>query len=108
MSWSSMIASRLHDREGKSLTNFQQTLPPRRIGHGRADSQRPLQLRLPHPDGAAHERELERGLLTHLRDLLLELGRGFAFVGSQVPLSWGRIPSISTCSSTTFACTATS
>jgi hypothetical protein len=24
--------------------------------------------------------------LTHLRDLLLELGRGFAFVGSQVPL----------------------
>jgi predicted nuclease of restriction endonuclease-like (RecB) superfamily len=32
------------------------------------------------------ERELERGLLIHLRDLLLELGRGFAFVGSQVPL----------------------
>jgi hypothetical protein len=25
-------------------------------------------------------------LLEHLRDLLLELGRGFAFVGSQVPL----------------------
>jgi hypothetical protein len=35
---------------------------------------------------AAHEREVERGLLTHLRDLLLELGRGFAFMGSQVPL----------------------
>jgi predicted nuclease of restriction endonuclease-like (RecB) superfamily len=34
----------------------------------------------------ARERELERGLLEHLRDLLLELGRGFAFVGSQVPL----------------------
>lgn len=33
------------------------------------------------------ERELERGLLIHLRDLLLELGRGFAFVGSQVPLT---------------------
>jgi hypothetical protein len=28
-------------------------------------------------------------LLTHLRDLLLELGRGFAFVGSQVPLEVG-------------------
>ena len=37
----------------------------------------------------AKERELERGLLTHLRDLLLELGRGFAFVGSQVPLEVG-------------------
>jgi predicted nuclease of restriction endonuclease-like (RecB) superfamily len=37
----------------------------------------------------AHEREIERGLLIHLRDLLLELGRGFTFVGSQVPLEVG-------------------
>ena len=37
----------------------------------------------------AHERDIERGLLIHLRDLLLELGRGFAFVGSQVPLPIG-------------------
>ncbi len=28
-------------------------------------------------------------MLIHLRDLLLELGRGFAFVGSQVPLVVG-------------------
>src|SRR6202158_4116041 len=38
---------------------------------------------------SARARELERGPLTHLRDLLLELGRGFAFVGSQVPLEVG-------------------
>lgn len=31
---------------------------------------------------AARERDLERGLLVHLRDPLLELGVGFAFVGS--------------------------
>ena len=37
----------------------------------------------------AHEREIERGLLIHLRDLLLELGRGFSFVDSQVPLAVG-------------------
>jgi YhcG PDDEXK nuclease domain len=36
---------------------------------------------------AAKEREIENGLLSHLRDLLLELGRGFSFVGSQVPLT---------------------
>ena len=36
---------------------------------------------------AAKEREIERGLLTHLRDLLLELGRGFSFVWSQVALT---------------------
>ena len=41
-------------------------------------------LTLTHP---LEERKLERGLLIHMRDLLLELGCGFAFVGSQVPLS---------------------
>ncbi len=38
---------------------------------------------------SAKEREIENGLLSHLRDLLLELGRGFSFVGSQVPLTVG-------------------
>ena len=37
----------------------------------------------------AHERDLERGLLEHLRKFLLELGVGFAFVGSQYPLTVG-------------------
>jgi hypothetical protein len=36
----------------------------------------------------AQEPEIERGLLIHLRDLLLELGRDFAFVGSQAHASW--------------------
>jgi len=33
-----------------------------------------------------HERELETGLLTHLQKFLVELGRGFAFVGRQYRL----------------------
>ena len=37
----------------------------------------------------AQERDLERGLLAHLRQFLIELGVGFAFVGSQVPLEVG-------------------
>lgn len=37
----------------------------------------------------AHERELERGLLAHLREFLLELGVGFSFVGSQYRLVVG-------------------
>ena len=36
-----------------------------------------------------HERELERGLLAHLGDFLLELGVGFAFVASQYRLDVG-------------------
>ena len=37
--------------------------------------------------GKAHERAIEDALVTHVRDFLLELGQGFAFVGSQVPLT---------------------
>ena len=35
------------------------------------------------------ERDLERGLLDHLRELILELGKRFAFVGSQYHLEVG-------------------
>ncbi len=38
---------------------------------------------------AAIERDLERGLLDHLKDFMLELGVGFSFVGSQVHLEVG-------------------
>jgi predicted nuclease of restriction endonuclease-like (RecB) superfamily len=34
----------------------------------------------------AKERDLERGLIQRLRDFMLELGSGFAFLGSQYPL----------------------
>ena len=37
----------------------------------------------------AHEREVERGLLEHLKAFMLELGVGFAFVGSQYHLEVG-------------------
>ena len=40
-------------------------------------------------DEESHERELERGLLELLRNFLLELGVGLAFVGSQYPLTAG-------------------
>ena len=37
----------------------------------------------------ARERDLERGLIAHIRQFLLELGAGFAFVGSQYHLEVG-------------------
>ncbi|MCA9630601.1 MAG: DUF1016 family protein, partial [Myxococcales bacterium] len=37
----------------------------------------------------AAERAIEQGLVHHIRDFLLELGQGFAFVGNQVPLQVG-------------------
>lgn len=35
------------------------------------------------------ERDLERSLIEHVRDFMLELGKGFAFVGSQYHLEIG-------------------
>lgn len=35
----------------------------------------------------AYERDIENGLVDHIRHFLLELGAGFAFVGTQVPLT---------------------
>ena len=79
-----MISSELHAREGKALTNFERTLPL--PGSDMADQvlRDPYNFDFLTLSDRFAERELEKGLLTHLRDLLLELGRGFAFVGSQV------------------------
>jgi predicted nuclease of restriction endonuclease-like (RecB) superfamily len=83
------ISSRLHEREGKALTNFQRTLPPPGSDLAEQILKDPYNFNFLTVVEDAHEREIERGLLIHLRDLILELGRGFAFVGSQVPLTVG-------------------
>jgi predicted nuclease of restriction endonuclease-like (RecB) superfamily len=46
---------------------------------GRAYSWRDLNSSLVTLGPSSRERELERGLLDHIKDLLLELGKGFAF-----------------------------
>jgi predicted nuclease of restriction endonuclease-like (RecB) superfamily len=43
-------------------------------------------LDLPEPHS---EKDLQRGLIAHLKDFLLELGRDFCFVGSEFPLKVG-------------------
>ncbi len=80
------IKSGLHEREGKALTNFQRALPPPDSDLAEQLLKDPYNFDFLTVRERAHEREIERGLLAHLRDLLLELGRGFAFVGSQVPV----------------------
>jgi predicted nuclease of restriction endonuclease-like (RecB) superfamily len=101
------ISTQLQERQGKALSNFPRTLPPEDSDLAERSSKTPYNFDFLTLASSTKERELERGLLTHLRDLLLELGRGFAFVGSQGPLEVvGAF--ISTCFSTVSACTATS
>ena len=72
--------------KGRLITNFQRALPPPDSDLAEQLLKDPYNFDFLTLRERAHEREIERGLLAHLRDLLLELGRGFAFVGSQVPV----------------------
>jgi predicted nuclease of restriction endonuclease-like (RecB) superfamily len=83
------IESGLYRRQGKAVTNFQATLPPPQSDLAQQLLKDPYNFDFLTLTTEAHERDLEQGLIGHLRSFLLELGVGFAFVGSQVPLEVG-------------------
>jgi predicted nuclease of restriction endonuclease-like (RecB) superfamily len=77
------IESGLHERQGQAVTNFNQTLPPLQSDLAKQVLKDPYNFDFLTLGDSARERELERALLAHLRDFLLELGVGFSLVGSQ-------------------------
>ena len=83
------IDSDLFGRQGKALTNFAHTLPAPQSDLAQALIKDPYSFDFLALGPEISERELERGLLDHLRALILELGKGFAFVGSQHHLEVG-------------------
>ncbi|WIG59653.1 MAG: hypothetical protein OJF49_002400 [Ktedonobacterales bacterium] len=83
------IESGLYQRQGQAVTNFARTLPPAQSDLAQHMLKDPYVFDFLSLGPAAQERDLERALLAHLRDFLLELGVGFAFVGSQYHLEVG-------------------
>jgi predicted nuclease of restriction endonuclease-like (RecB) superfamily len=83
------IETGLRHREGKAQSNFTQTLPPGQSDLAQQVLKDPYNFEFLSLAKEAHERDLERALINHLRDFLLELGVGFAFMGSQYPLEVG-------------------
>jgi predicted nuclease of restriction endonuclease-like (RecB) superfamily len=83
------IESGLYRRQGKSITNFQAPLPKPLSDLAQQIIKDPYNFDFLTLTNEAQERDLERGLLAHLRQFLIELGVGFAFVGNQVPLGVG-------------------
>jgi len=83
------IESGLHRRQGQALTNFARTLSPPQSELAQQLLKDPYTFDFLTLSEEALERDLERGLLEHIRKFLLELGVGFAFVGSQYPLEVG-------------------
>jgi predicted nuclease of restriction endonuclease-like (RecB) superfamily len=80
------LESDLFRRQGAAVTNFQSTLPAPQSDLARELIKDPYHFgSLGMADGIS-ERQLEEGLLNRLRDFLLELGKGFAFVGRQYHL----------------------
>ncbi|MGB1311670.1 MAG: PDDEXK nuclease domain-containing protein, partial [Leucothrix sp.] len=83
------IESGLWQRDSKALSNFEKTLPAIQSDLAQQSLKDPyvfdfLTLRKDY-----NERDLEKGLVQHVTQFLLELGAGFAYVGRQVPISVG-------------------
>jgi predicted nuclease of restriction endonuclease-like (RecB) superfamily len=83
------IESKLYKRQGKAFTNFEQALPTPQSDLARELIKDPYNLDFLGFSDPISERELEQTILDHLRDFLLELGKGFSFVGSQYHLEVG-------------------
>ena len=83
------IESNLYVRKGKSVSNFDLTLPSVQSDLAKDTLKNPyvfdfLNLREKHD-----EKEFENALLNHVTKFLLELGAGFSFIGRQYKLEVG-------------------
>jgi len=77
------IENGLYRRQGKADTNFSRTLPDAQSELAQQLLKDPYNFDFITLGKEAQERELEKALIDRIRDFLLELGVGFAFVGSQ-------------------------
>ena len=92
--WSSnvldmMISTRAIERHGKAVSNFSTVLPSPDSDMAQEIFGDPYLFDCLGADERRREAEIERSLIEHIEKFLLELGRGFAFVGRQVLLKIG-------------------
>lgn len=83
------IESRLLERTGKAVTNFELSLPKPQSDLAHESLKDPYRLDFLGLGKEAGERDIENALVKHVTEFLLELGAGFAFVGRQVMLDVG-------------------
>lgn len=80
------IEGDLYHQPGEAITNFEQTLPTPDSDLATQLIKDPYNFDFLTLSKEARESELEKALVAHIRDFLLELGVGFAFMGSQYPI----------------------
>lgn len=80
------LKSRLHERTGKAVSNFSRTLPAPQSDLAQQTLKDPYTFDFMSLTAPYNERDVERQLTQHITQFLLELGKGFAFIGRQYPL----------------------
>jgi predicted nuclease of restriction endonuclease-like (RecB) superfamily len=79
----------LYQRQGKAITNFQATLSEQQAVMAGQILKDPYNFGFITLEPKMQELDIERQLTEHITKFLLELGKGFAFIGRQYPLQIG-------------------
>ena len=77
------LETNLYERTGKAITNFKNTLPAVHSDLAQQTIKNPYVFDFLSFGEEIKERELEKALIQHLKKFMLELGKGFAYVGNQ-------------------------
>lgn len=80
------IKTDLYHRQGKAVTNFESTLPAPRSDLAKQTLKDPYNFDFLSMTEAYNERDVEKQLAENISKFLLELGKGFAFIGRQYHL----------------------
>ena len=80
------IKSNLHNRRGASITNFNKTLPEALSDLAQQTLKDPYIFDFLQLSEGYKEKDIENQLVSHITKFLMELGKGFAFVGKQYHL----------------------
>ncbi len=83
------LESKLIERQGKALNNFELTLPKPQSDLAKETLKDPYKFDFLTLEANIQELELEKQLTENITNFLLELGKGFAFVGRQHTLQVG-------------------
>ena len=84
------IEGNLYYRNQKAINNFDDTLPPITSDLAKEITKDPYIFDFLTLSEDYKEKELENSLIDNIKDFLLELGNGFAFVGKQYQLKVGK------------------
>ena len=79
----------LYNRQGKAITNFNQTLPEPQSDLATEIIKSSYNFEFLRLSEKARETDIEKALVSHLQQFLLEMGVGFAYMGRQYVLKVG-------------------